>query len=172
MGNDGGYTLPDFCTKGILVLGCGNWLFGDDGFGPAVIEYLLSHYEIPEDVYVMDVGTGIRKLLFTLALSPEHTQRVAIIDAVDKGRTPGEIFEIQMEDLPREKTVDLSLHQVPSSNLAKELRDAGVDVRVLVCQVSTIPESVKPGLSDTLKDAVPRMCSLIAKEFFSKLSNA
>lgn len=159
--------LPAFCGKRILILGCGNCLFGDDGFGPAVIEYLLAHYEIPDDVYVMDVGTGVRKVLFTLSLSRERPQRIIIIDAVDKGRTAGKIFEVTMEELPCEKIDDFSLHQVPSSNLARELRDAGVDVRILGCQTETIPENVKPGLSGSLRDAVPKMCSRIAKEIQS-----
>ncbi len=151
-----------------MILGCGNVLFGDDGFGPAVIEYLLSHYEIPGDVYVMDAGTGVRKLLFTLTLDPEQVQRIVIIDAVDMGRTPGEIFEISVEDLPSEKIDDLSLHQVPSSNLARELRDVGADIHILVCQVGAIPQNVEPGLSASVKDALPKMCSLIAQEFLSK----
>jgi len=170
MGNEASGTLPEFCARRTLILGCGNVLFGDDGFGPAAIEYLLSHYEIPEDVYVMDAGTGVRKLLFTLALDPEQTRQVVIIDAIDRGKTPGEIFEILMEDLPPEKTDNLSLHQVPSSNLAKELKDIGIDIRIMVCQVAAVPESVLPGLSGAVKAAVPRMCSLIAKEFFGKPS--
>lgn len=153
--------LPSFCTKQTLILGCGNQLFGDNGFGPAVINYLLAHYEIPDDVYVMDVGTGVRKLLFTLALSSERPQEILIINAVDKGRTPGEIFELPLEDVPIEKIDDFSLHQVPSSNLVKELRDAGVDVRVLVCQVAHIPDGIDPGLSAVLQEAIPRMGELI-----------
>ena len=163
--------IPDFCRKKILILGCGNILFGDDGFGPAVIQHLIDHYHIPDDVYIMDVGTGVRKLLFTLSLNSINTKQIIIIDAVDKGRVPGEIFELTLDDLPHEKADDFSLHQVPSSNLAKELRDAGINVRVLVCQVKTIPEIVKPGLSNILNEAVPKMCTLIAEEFFIKVSN-
>lgn len=164
-----GEFLPAFCTKRVLILGCGNRLFGDDGFGPAVIDYLLAHYDVPDDVYVMDVGTGIRKLLFTLTLSSERPHQIIIIDAVDKGRRPGEIYEISLDDIPIEKNDDFSLHQVPSSNLAKELREAGIDLRVLVCQAGPIPESIKPGLSDALEKAVPKMCVRIAKEFFGHL---
>ena len=161
--------LPDFCTKRTLILGCGNVLFGDDGFGPAVVEYLQSHYRIPDDVYLMDAGTGVRKLLFTLALSPERVRQIIIVDAVDKGRIPGETFEISLEDVPREKTDDLSLHQVPSSNLAKDLRDIGIDIHILVCQVAAIPEIVRPGLSDSIMDAVPKMSNLIARGYFTSL---
>ncbi len=164
------YLLPEFCAKRTLILGCGNILFGDDGFGPAVIEHLLSHYDIPEDIYVMDVGTGVRKLLFTLALSPGNTQRIILIDSVDKGRKPGEIFELLFKDLPLEKADDLFLHLAPSYNLAKELSDTEIDIRILACQVGTIPETVRPGLSDAVKEAVPRMCSHITKEFLAGVS--
>jgi coenzyme F420 hydrogenase subunit delta len=164
--------LPDFCNKPVLILGCGNWLFGDDGFGPVVVDYLVSHYRIPPDVYVMDVGTGVRKLLFTITLSSERPREIVIIDAIDKvydlveGRKPGEIFELSVDDFPMEKIDDFSLHQVPSSNLLKELRDVGIDIRVMVCQVARIPKTVEPGLSDVLRKAVPEMARLIAQDYF------
>lgn len=161
--------LPDFCAKPVLILGCGNLLFGDDGFGPVVIEYLRDHYDIPNDVHVMDAGTGVRKLLFTLALSPEHVRKVIFIDAIDKGSMPGEIFELSLEDMSPEKTDDLSLHDVPTSNLAKELREVGVEVRVFVCQVADVSKSVRLGLSNEVRDAVPRMCSLIAGKFLRRV---
>lgn len=161
--------LPEFCSKRVLILGCGNRLFGDDGFGPAAIEYLLVHYRIPDDMYVMDVGTGVRKLLFTLSLSPERPEQIIVIDAVDKGRTAGSIFELQLDDLPPEKADDFSLHQAPSSNLAKEVRNAGIDLRMLVCQIGKVPESVRPGLSPAVRNAIPRICERIAREFCTEL---
>ena len=60
--------LPAFCRARVLILGVGNLLFGDDGFGPAVAEHLDKLYAPSDDVYIMDVGTGVRKLLFTLTL--------------------------------------------------------------------------------------------------------
>ncbi|MDW8241315.1 MAG: hydrogenase maturation protease [Acidobacteriota bacterium] len=155
--------LPDFCAKPVLVLGCGNRLFGDDGFGCEAVEYLQKHYRLPDDVYAMDVGTSARKLLFTLCLSSERPRQIILIDAVDKGRTPGEIFELSLDDLPAEKSDDFSLHQVPSSNLAKELKAVGIDVRVIVCQVARVPESVEPGLSEPVARAVPRVAAEIAR---------
>jgi coenzyme F420 hydrogenase subunit delta len=155
--------LPDFCTKPMLVLGCGNRLFGDDGFGCEVADYLQAHYHIPDDVYVMDVGTSARKLLFTLSLSPRRPRRIILVDAVDKGRRPGEIFELLLDDISAEKRDDFSLHEVPSSNLVLDLKDAGVDVRVIVCQVGRIPDSVEPGLSEPVARAVPLACAKIAE---------
>ncbi len=73
--------LPAFCHARVLILGVGNLLFGDDGFGPAVVEDLLQNYAIPEDIYVMDVGTGVRKLLFTLLLGDVQPAEIVIVDA-------------------------------------------------------------------------------------------
>ncbi len=155
--------LPAFCGKKTLILGCGNLLFGDDGFGPAVISYLTANYRIPDDVYVMDAGTGVRKLLFTLLLSPQHPREIVIVDAADKGKTPGDVFELRLGDLPAEKIDDFSLHQVPTSNLARELKDAGVRVRVLLCQPGPIPRSVSPGLSAPVSGAVASAAALLAE---------
>lgn len=159
--------LPDYCRKRILILGCGNRLFGDDGFGPAVIDHLIASYRIPDDVYVMDVGTGVRKLLFTLCVSTVMPSTIIIIDAVDKARPAGEVFEIPLGEIPLEKSDDFSLHQAPSSNLAKELEKKGVTVRILACQVCHIPDRVQPGLSEPVASAVQRLCNYIVTEVCS-----
>jgi coenzyme F420 hydrogenase subunit delta len=157
-------TLPEYCTKETLILGCGNRLFGDDGFGSIVAERLAADYGIPEDVYVGDAGTGVRKLLFTLCLGPQRPRKIIILDAVDRGKIPGELFELSLDDVPREKTDDFSLHQAPSSNLAKELMDAGVDVRIIACQVGYIPGTIQPGLSDPVARAVTKICRNLGDE--------
>ena len=149
--------LPDFCSKPILVLGCGNTLFGDDGFGCAVVDYLERYYSVPESVCILDVGTGVRKLLFTLCLSPVRPKRLFIIDAIDVGRSPGGVFEINPAEIPAAKLDDFSLHQLPTSNLLRELQQTcGVEVRVLACQTGPLPDEIEAGLSDAVSLAVPQ----------------
>jgi coenzyme F420 hydrogenase subunit delta len=163
--------VPDFCRKPTLILGCGNVLFGDDGFGCALVEYLEAHYTLPEEVCLLDVGTGVRKLLFTLCLSPVRPRRVLILDALDVGRAPGELFEIDPADIPAIKCDDFSLHQLPTSNILRELEEqSGVEVRVLACQTASLPEEVRPGLSDPVLRALPRAAELIAARLFPAAS--
>ncbi len=148
--------LPDFCRKPILVLGCGNSLFGDDGFGCAVVDYVEQNSKLSESVCLLDVGTGVRKLLFTLCLSPVRPEQVVIVDAIDAGRTPGEVFEIDPSEIPVTKLDDFSLHQLPTSNLLRELEEScAVKVRVLACQTGPLPEQVYAGLSEAVRRAVP-----------------
>jgi len=149
--------LPDFCRKPSLILGCGNLLFGDDGFGCEVIAYVEEHHPVPQSVCMLDVGTGVRKILFTLCLSPTRPTRLLIVDAIDAGRDPGEIFEINPSEIPPVKLDDFSLHQLPTSNLLRELQEScGVEVRVLACQTGPLPEVISQGLSKAVQEAVPR----------------
>jgi len=158
--------IPDWYRKSTLILGCGNILFGDDGFGPAVAAHLQENYTIPEDVYVLDVGIGAREILFTIVVGETRVKKLIIVDAVNfehLGRSPGDIFELSIDDLPIVKIDDFSMHQIPSSNLLKELRDyRNIDVTILACQIKRIPEEVEQGLSKEVQDAVPRMCELLS----------
>jgi len=160
--------LPEFCVKPVLILGCGNILFGDDGFGPAVVRHLYEHYTIPRNVCLIDAGTGVRNILFTLALSEKRPEEIIIIDAVDKGLQPGELFEISIDDITFEKADDFSMHQAPTSNLLKEMKErCNVTVRVLACQVAAIPEEMHSGLSGPLERAVPLLSYKISAEYFN-----
>lgn len=93
--------MTDYWNREILVLGCGNILFGDDGFGPAVVEYLQRHYDIPPDACVMDAGLGVRDMLLTIALSEKRPRTIVIVDAIDEGRPPGEVCERRISDIPQ-----------------------------------------------------------------------
>jgi coenzyme F420 hydrogenase subunit delta len=154
----------DIFDKSVLIFGCGNILFGDDGFGPAVIKH-LQHCQLPPEVGILDVGTGIRDILFNLALNEKRPRQLIIVDAVDKpGKQPGEVFEISVEEIPANKTADFSLHQFPSGNILKELQDyTNMDVRLLVAQVDFLPEEVSPGLSPAMEAAITTVCERIIK---------
>jgi len=152
---------PFYVKARCLVIGCGNILYGDDGFGPAVAARLEAE-GVPEDVAVMDVGIGARKVLFNLLLSERVPSLVVVIDAVDRGRSPGELFWIDIGQVPPEKADDFSLHQAPTSNLLAELRDErGVAVEILACQSAHIPGEVECGLSSEVSAAVGKACEVI-----------
>lgn len=152
--------IEEVFTKPLLIFGCGNVLFGDDGFGPEVIEHLHRHHSLPASVGAFDVGTGISDLLFDLLLSPRRPSHIFIVDAVsDPTRSPGELFEMDIQELPAAKSVDFSLHQFPSVNMLQELRDsAGIQVHILAVQAGCIPEAVRPGLTPEVRAAVSGAC--------------
>jgi coenzyme F420 hydrogenase subunit delta len=156
---------PEYCTCETLVLGCGNELFGDDGFGPAVARRLRGMPELGRRAALaMDVGTSARQVLFNVVLSPVRPRRIVVVDAVDRGWQPGEVWMIEAADLPAIKCDDFSMHQLPTSNLLRELSElGGVEVTCVVAQVSGIPPEVKPGLSPPVARAVESAVAMILR---------
>jgi coenzyme F420 hydrogenase subunit delta len=156
--------MNDYWNKDVLVIGCGNILFGDDGFGPEAVEYLQSHYTIPDGVGIINAGLSIREILFNITLSERRPTRIIIVDAVDFGRTAGEIFELDVSELPAIKIDDFSMHQLPTSNLLNELKqNCSVDIRIFSTQIQFIPDEVSPGLSPVIRDSIPMVCEKILK---------
>lgn len=69
----------------IRLLGLGNVLMGDDGFGPYVIETLLARYDFPANVSVIDVGTpGLDLAPFLIG-----ADAVIVVDTVRADAAPG-----------------------------------------------------------------------------------
>jgi hydrogenase maturation protease len=71
----------------IRVLGLGNVLMSDDGFGPFVVRVLEAAYECPHGVEFVDAGTpGLDLTPFLL-----DTEAVVFVDTVTSRGEPGEI---------------------------------------------------------------------------------
>lgn len=92
----------------VLLLGIGNLLWADEGFGVRVIETLLKNYAFPENVTVLDGGTQGVYLV-------QHVQEADILivfDAIDFGLPEGTLKAIHNEDVPNFMGAKkMSLHQ-------------------------------------------------------------
>ena len=122
---------------------------------------------------MLDAGTGVRNLLFTLCLNPARVRRLLILDALDAGREVGEFFEIDPAKIPPIKLDDFSMHQIPTSNLLRELQETrGVEVRVLACQTGLLPTEISPGLSAPVQAALPRAAEWLMREYFARYGEA
>lgn len=92
----------------VLILGIGNLLWADEGFGVRVIEQILKNYSFPEQLTVMDGGTQGMYLV-------QHIQEADILivfDAIDFDLPAGEIKLIYNEDVPSFMGAKkMSLHQ-------------------------------------------------------------
>ncbi len=91
-----------------LILGIGNLLWADEGFGVRAVEELHRHYEFPPNVKLLDGGTQGLYLL-------EHVTSASILvvfDAVDYGLSPGALMLVEDGNVPSFLGVKkMSLHQ-------------------------------------------------------------
>ena len=71
----------------IVILGLGNILYGDEGFGVLLAQRLYAHWDFPENVEVVDGGTQGQTLLTFV----ERADKLLVLDAVDFGLEPGEL---------------------------------------------------------------------------------
>jgi len=132
-----------------------------------VAQHLQRDFKVPAEICVLDTGTSVREILFDTILSDKKPSKIIIIDAMDCGRKPGELFSPDIDSFPKVKLDDFSLHQVPTSNLLRELRDlCGIEVIVVACQVAGTCDSVSPGFSEPVGEAVERAVEMLAREYF------
>ena len=97
----------------ILVLGLGNTIMTDDGFGVKVVTTLSSRYHFQGPVQLLDGGTLGLDLLPYL----EEIESLLIIDALDMRDKPGKIFRIEGDEVPRAFASKLSVHQMGLQDL-------------------------------------------------------
>lgn len=92
----------------ILVLGIGNILWADEGFGVRAVERLAEEWSFPPNVTLMDGGTQGLYLLPHL----ETADALIVIDAIDYGLPPGTRREFRDDDVPAFLGAKkMSLHQ-------------------------------------------------------------
>lgn len=149
----------------IVVVGCGNPLFGDDGFGPAVIRH-LHRYRFPSQVKVIDAGTGADCYVFSL-LNPSVTREIIIIDCIDQGMTEGSVIEIPLCRLP-----EYQVHDAHSGGISENilLLTEQYEGFLLGCQPGCMPYPYMTlGLSDAVQQAVPVVASRIIELIVSSV---
>lgn len=92
----------------ILVLGIGNILWADEGFGVRAVEEFHRRYRVPETVTVLDGGT---QGLYLVNFLQEH-DRLLVFDAIDYGLVPGTMKIVRDDEVPKfTGAKKMSLHQ-------------------------------------------------------------
>jgi hydrogenase maturation protease len=124
----------------VLVLGLGNTLMSDDGFGVRAIETLAARYCLPETVRLLDGGTLGLDLLPRL----EGVERLLIVDALEMLGAPGTVFRLEGEEVPRAFAGKLSVHQLGVQDLLALAELQGHLPRELVVW-GVQPESIEMG---------------------------
>lgn len=90
-----------------LVLGLGNLLLSDEGFGVQAVARLRDRFTFPAGVELMDGGTLGLGLLPAL----EDADRIVVLDVVDLRKPPGTLARLGWDDLPRALQIKVSPHQ-------------------------------------------------------------
>jgi hydrogenase maturation protease len=97
----------------VAVLGIGNVLWADEGFGVRAVEALHAAYAFPESVVVVDGGTqGL-----ALGAYVEGARRLLVLDAIDFRLAPGTLRVLRDAEVPSWSQAKLSAHQTGFNDL-------------------------------------------------------
>ena len=144
-----------------LILGIGNVLWADEGFGIRTIETLHARYLFPDTVRIMDGGTqGIFLLPWV-----RNAKRLLIFDAIDFGLEPATLKVIRDDDVPRFMGAKkVSMHQagfqevLSSADLAGDLPEElvliGVQPELLDDYGGSLRASVKAQIEPAIQTAL------------------
>jgi hydrogenase maturation protease len=154
--------MKDEASAGALVLGIGNVLWADEGFGVRAVEALHDTYAFPPEVRLVDGGTqGLYLLNAVMA-----TRRLIIFDAIDYGLPAGTLKVLRNAEVPAWGAVKMSMHQTGFQELLAlaKLRDRCPTSMLLV---GVQPEDISDfggSLRDCVKARIPEAIAIAAAQ--------
>ena len=139
----------------VLIVGVGNIMRKDDGFGSILVQRLRNKVSFD----VIDAGMALENYL--MQISKIRPEKVVIIDTADMGRPTGEIELFVNKDV---KSANLfSTHNASFSLTINFLKEQGIkDIILVMVQPKEI--SFGQGLSPELSLTVEKLTTLIVGE--------
>ena len=140
-----------------LILGIGNILWADEGFGVRVVEDLHRSYHLPKNVRIMDGGTqGLYLVQYIQA-----ARNVLVFDAIDFGDAPGTLRCVFGAAVPSFMGCKkMSLHQTGFQDVlaAADLMGTSPDnIALIGVQAEELDDwggSLRPGIKARIEPAI------------------
>ena len=146
----------------LLVVGVGNVLQGDDGFGVELANRLMLRTDIPDNIKLMETGIGGMSLIQELMYGYDA---LLILDAYQNGGEPGQLYLLEpiLPDLSGLKPHELrdyfadTHYATPmrALNFLSRVGQLPKVVNIVGCEPEEI-DDMTLGLSKVVADAIPK----------------
>ena len=143
-----------------LVLGIGNVLWADEGFGVRAVEALHVAYAFPDTVVLQDGGTLGLNLYEQVASAP----RVIVFDAIDFRLPPGTLRVLRDAEVPAWGRAKISPHQTGFNDILAlaQLSGRGPQTIVAIGVQPVELEDFGGSLRDAVKARLPEAVAIAA----------
>jgi len=142
----------------ILIMGVGNILLTDEGFGVRAVEHLEANYAWPENVRLLDGGTQGLMLMTELM----DCETLVVLDVVLGPEKPGTVYLLEGEDLRKSLSFRDSMHQTDLVDTLVTCSMAGHDVQALVFGLQPFDyHTMEVGLTPQAQALLPEFCSKV-----------
>lgn len=141
-----------------LIVGCGNILYADDGFGPEVIRYIKENgIKFSGDTCIIDGATSAPHYIFTLP--GEKWKNIIIIDIASMNEKAGTIKVLDLKDVHEEERY-MDVHGLSATYPLHDLEDK-INIKIIAIQPERITSEMELGLSNTLSKKIPQTIKTI-----------
>ncbi len=148
-------------SQQITVLGVGNILLSDEGFGICIVEKLDQEYEFPANVSVVSGGVlGLN--LIGIMIEADH---LLIVDAIKYNENPGSLYRFEGDSILQRPWVHNSLHQVELPEVLDLVRALDMAPKIVILGVE--PQDIEtPGseLTPVIQSKVDQMTDMVLAE--------
>lgn len=158
-----------------LILGVGNLLLKDEGFGIHAIQALMSRTDIPSHVTLQDGGTLGPGLLGSIL----NCERLILIDVIQRGAKPGTLFRLVGSGILKPMRAKQSAHEWSILEVLAQAELLGALPHTVIFAVQ--PQDIatfSTELSPQLKATLPKIVTAVLQEItcpsscdYSKLYN-
>lgn len=146
----------------ITILGLGNILLADEGFGVHFVRWFLERYRLPDGVEAIDGGT----LGYALLDQVGACGHLIVVDVIKLNDTPGSVYRFTREALELHMPPPTSAHEVVFLDVIykAELIEEAPDDVIFLCIVPEEYGDTRLEMTATMRGKFPDMEALLLKE--------
>jgi len=147
--------------KRITILGLGNILLQDEGFGVHFVNWFSRRYVLPESVCIIDGGTLGYGLLETVSACDV----LIIVDVIKADDTPGSLYRFSRREMEQKRPAATSAHEVEFFDVLLKAELMGqCPEAVFLCVVPGCIDEMKMEMTGLLRGRFPDMERLLLHE--------
>ena len=144
-----------------MVLGVGNILYSDDGFGIKVVERLQNDYLFPDHVTIVDGGVLGINLLGVIS----HAHKLIVVDTILNQGKPGDFHRLEGDEIPNRILGKNSMHQVDLLEALTLCRLMGNIPETIILGVEPEDlETLHPKLTPVIESRLDAMVDWVLRE--------
>ena len=151
-------------AKKTLLVGLGNPLSGDDGFGPLLLKHLGEAGNLPRDVSLVDAGTDLLNHIDSFSKYDRVVLLDAILDPEGKLGPPGRVAVLEEQSFLSWSETAQGVHQISPLVGIKLFRllnpEARVEIRLVGLFVDRLSSSPMYMTNERIQEALEAVRSL------------
>jgi len=145
----------------VTILGIGNILLEDEGFGVHFVRWISERYHDTDDVRIIDGGTLGYALLDIIS----DCRNLIVVDVLKVDDTPGSLYRFNKQEMEFHLPAPTTAHEVTFSDVLfkVELMDECPDI-VFLCIVPEKYGDMKMEMTPLMPEKFPAMEKLLIAE--------